>query len=125
MPPDTDETGPTLVRSGRRRCRKPHHRDPGLRSEWRRAACFSGFRRPKRLVLTGRGDSRFDVTWSGAAGENPVDQAIALLGEMSVAVAGDLRAQRPGQRLSYGCRHRRCALPPGCAALNDSTRFSL
>ncbi len=31
------------------------------------------------FVLTGRGDGRFDVTWSGAAGENPVDLAVADL----------------------------------------------
>ena len=31
------------------------------------------------FVLTGRGDGRFDVSWSSAAGENPVDLAIADL----------------------------------------------
>ena len=31
------------------------------------------------FVLTGQGDGRFEVTWSGAAGENPVDLAIADL----------------------------------------------
>lgn len=31
------------------------------------------------FVLTGRGDGRFDVSWSGVAGENPVDLAIADL----------------------------------------------
>ena len=30
-------------------------------------------------MLTGRGDGRFNVSWSGAAGENPVDLAIADL----------------------------------------------
>ena len=29
------------------------------------------------FVLTGQGDGRFEVTWSGAGGENPVDLAIA------------------------------------------------
>ena len=29
------------------------------------------------FVLIGQGDGRFEVTWSGAAGENPVDLAIA------------------------------------------------
>ena len=37
------------------------------------------------LVLTGQGDGRFDVTWSGAAGENPVDLAIADLDEDGLA----------------------------------------
>ncbi|MDE2803863.1 MAG: VCBS repeat-containing protein [Gemmatimonadota bacterium] len=37
------------------------------------------------FVLTGRGDGRFDVTWSGAAGENPVDLAIADLDEDGLA----------------------------------------
>ena len=36
------------------------------------------------FVLTGRGDGRFDVTWSGAA-ENPVDLAIADLDEDGLA----------------------------------------
>lgn len=31
------------------------------------------------FVLMGQGDGRFDVSWSGAAGENPVDLAIADL----------------------------------------------
>lgn len=31
------------------------------------------------FVLTGQGDGRFEVTWSGAADENPVDLAIADL----------------------------------------------
>ena len=31
------------------------------------------------FVLTGRGDGRFDVSWSSEAGENPVDLAIADL----------------------------------------------
>ena len=37
------------------------------------------------FVLTGRGDGRFDVTWSGAVGENPVDLAIADLDEDGLA----------------------------------------
>ena len=37
------------------------------------------------FVLTGRGDGRFEVTWSGAAGENPVDLAIADLDETGLA----------------------------------------
>ena len=37
------------------------------------------------FVLTGQGDGRFDVTWSGAAGENPVDLAIADLDEDGLA----------------------------------------
>ena len=37
------------------------------------------------FVLTGRGDGRFEVTWSGAAGENPVDLAIADLDEDGLA----------------------------------------
>ena len=36
-------------------------------------------------MLTGRGDDRFDVSWSGAAGENPVDLAIADLDEDGLA----------------------------------------
>ena len=32
-------------------------------------------------MLTGRGDGSFDVSWSGAAGENPVDLAIGDLDE--------------------------------------------
>ena len=36
-------------------------------------------------MLTGRGDGRFDVSWSGAAGENPVDLAIADLDEDGLA----------------------------------------
>ena len=32
-------------------------------------------------MLTGRGDGHFDVSWSGAGGENPVDLAIADLDE--------------------------------------------
>ena len=32
-------------------------------------------------MLTGRGDGRFDVSWSDAASENPVDLAIADLDE--------------------------------------------
>lgn len=32
-------------------------------------------------MSTGRGDDRFDVSWFGAAGENPVDLAIADLDE--------------------------------------------
>ncbi len=31
------------------------------------------------FVLTSQGDDRFEVTWSGAAGENPVDLTIAKL----------------------------------------------
>lgn len=37
------------------------------------------------FVLTGQGDGRFEVTWSGAAGENPVDLAIADLDEDGLA----------------------------------------
>ena len=37
------------------------------------------------FVLTGQGDGRFDVTWSGAAGENPMDLAIADLDEDGLA----------------------------------------
>ena len=36
-------------------------------------------------MLTRRGDGRFDVSWSGAAGENPVDLAIADLDEDGLA----------------------------------------
>ena len=36
-------------------------------------------------MLTGRGDGRFDVSWSGAAGENPVDLAISDLDEDGIA----------------------------------------
>ena len=32
-------------------------------------------------MLTGWDDGRFDVSWSGAAGENPVDLAIVDLDE--------------------------------------------
>lgn len=37
------------------------------------------------FVLTGHGDGRFDVTWSGATGENPVGLAIADLDEDGLA----------------------------------------
>ena len=37
------------------------------------------------FVLTGQGDGRFDVTWSGAAGENPVHLAIADFDEDGLA----------------------------------------
>ena len=37
------------------------------------------------FVLTGRGDGRFDLSWSGAAGENPSDLAIADLDEDGLA----------------------------------------
>lgn len=37
------------------------------------------------LVLAGRGDGSFEVSWSGAAGENPVDLAIADLDEDGLA----------------------------------------
>ena len=37
------------------------------------------------FVLTGLADGRFEVTWSGAAGENPVDLAIADLDEDGLA----------------------------------------
>lgn len=37
------------------------------------------------FVLTGRGDGRFDPSWSGAAGENPSDLAIADLDEDGLA----------------------------------------
>ena len=40
---------------------------------------------PSVFVLTGRGDGGFEVTWSGAAGENPVDLAIADLDEDGLA----------------------------------------
>ena len=38
-----------------------------------------------------QGDGRFDVTWSGAAGENPVDLAIAHLDEDGLAGGGGQR----------------------------------
>jgi len=37
------------------------------------------------FVLTGRDNGRFEVTWSGAAGENPVDLAVADLDEDGLA----------------------------------------
>ena len=37
------------------------------------------------FVLTGQGDGHFEVTWSGPAGENPVDLAIADLDEDGLA----------------------------------------
>ena len=36
-------------------------------------------------MLTGQCDGRFEVTWSGAAGENPVHLAIADLDEDRLA----------------------------------------
>ena len=48
-----------------------------LNNDGRLDLVVSGGRRV--FVLTGRGDGRFDVSWSGAAGENPVDLAIADL----------------------------------------------
>ena len=46
------------------------------------------------FVLTGRGDGRFDPSWSGAAGENPSDLAIADLDEDGTPWSGGGRGSR-------------------------------
>ena len=47
-------------------------------------------------TVSRQGDGRFDVTWSGAAGENPVDLAIADLDEDGLA--GGWRSARLDRR---------------------------
>ena len=54
------------------------------------------------FVLSGRGDGRFDVTWSGATGENPVDLAMRISTRMSLPTSRSQTTRRTMSRCSSG-----------------------